>query len=149
MRNILRSASAAMNTIPSTSKRSHISYTVLGGAKHHRSTGPVSDVSVLLLNRRGRFYRAELLESIQPLGFREILCVERSGSGYDLEPLLHRFPSARFILLQSEATVGEIVNIGIEEARSSVVFVLWTDMSIGPGSITATWPWPTMKVPVP
>jgi hypothetical protein len=52
---------------------------------------------------------------------------------YDIEPLSREFPEIHFLLLQAEASPGEKINIGIEEARTRLVLVLWSDMKL-PGA---------------
>ncbi|GAH39464.1 unnamed protein product, partial [marine sediment metagenome] len=67
---------------------------------------------------------------MQKLGLGEIICIEGPHIPYDIEPLSRKFPNIRFLLLQDKASVGEKINLGIDEARSRLVLVAWSDMKI-------------------
>lgn len=73
---------------------------------------------------------------MERLGFSEIISIEGPGELYDLENLTLRFPSVRFLLLHQEASLGEQVNMGIEEAGGSHVLVIWNDMKISSGMLS-------------
>ena len=64
------------------------------------------------------------------MGFEDILSVEGLGGTYDVENLSRRHPGVRFLLLQKALSLGEIINLGIKEARATFVFVLWDDMRL-------------------
>jgi hypothetical protein len=87
-------------------------------------------LSVLLLNRGGKFYRTELLTELQSTGLGEVICIEGPHVPYDIEPLSRQFPDIRFLLFQQEASVGEKLNLAMEEARSRFVMVAWSDMKV-------------------
>ncbi len=125
-----------MSTIPTTSRRPRIPYTIVGGTRGTEGGAPFAGVTLCLLNRGGRLYRAELYTELVNLGFAEILSVEGPANSYDIENLSLRFPTIRFLLLHERATSGEMVNIGIDEARENYVLVLWNDMRIAPGSLS-------------
>ncbi len=124
-----------MNTTPSISNQPGIPYTVVGGFKIDRIRKYSYRLTVLLLNRGGRFYRKELLSEIQKLKLGEIICIEGPNIPYDIEPLSRQFPEIRFLLLQGNASEGERINLGIEEARSELVLVMWSDMQISSTSL--------------
>ncbi len=124
-----------MSTTPLISSKSRIPYTVVGGAKIVRVRRATNDVSILVMNRGGRFFRNELFHQIQDLGRHEILFIEGPQIPYDIEPLSRQYPRIRFLLLHAEASAGEKVNLGIEEARSAKVIVAWSDMKISPSCI--------------
>ncbi|UCF99072.1 MAG: hypothetical protein JSV89_05925 [Spirochaetaceae bacterium] len=123
-----------MSTTASIFKKRKVPYTVIGGSKVDRIRKSQAPLAVLLLNRGSRFYRQEKLQDLQDAGIGEIICVEGPRISYDIEPLSREFPEIRFLLLQEQASAGERINIGIEEARARLVFVLWSDMEFANGA---------------
>ena len=121
-----------MSTTASIFRKRKVPYTVLGGAKVDRIRKSLGPLSVLLLNRGSRFYRQEKLQALERAGIGDILCVEGPRIPHDIEALSKEFPRIHFLLLQEQATPGERINIGIEEARTRLVFVLWSDMELAP-----------------
>ena len=122
-----------MSTTPLIFKRPRISYTVVGRSEGARG----GELTVLLLARGGRFYREQLLQELGGLPAVQILSVEGPRPAYDLEDLARKYPGVRFLLLQAPASPGERINLGMEEARSEPVLVLWSDMHDDGGSIAA------------
>ena len=100
---------------------------MIGGLRVDRRQVDPPLLSVVLLNRGGRFYRRELLETLLAANLGEIVSVEGPGIGYDVAPLSGKLPGIRFLLLQQETSPGEKVNLAIGEARSRLVLVLWGD----------------------
>ena len=123
-----------MSTTASIFKKRKVPYTVIGGPKVDRIRKAQAPLAVLLLNRGSRFYRQEKLQVLQEAGIGEILCVEGPRVSHDIEVLSREFPEIHFLLLQEQATAGERINIGIEEARTRLVFVVWSDMELATGS---------------
>jgi len=119
-----------MSIIPTIFSRPRLSYTVVGGARLERGRRKPFRLTLLLLNRGGRFHRAELYRELQEIGLGEVICLEGPTVAYDIEPLSRQFPQFRFLLLQEDASSGERINCGIEEARSKWVLVAWSDMRI-------------------
>lgn len=118
-----------MNTIPTTLSDSAVPYTVVGASRG--STGSGVPVSLVVLGRGSRLFRAESLRDLDRLGFDSITCVEEGGAElFDVEALCQRFPRLRFILLGAPADPGTRINIALRESASPFVFVLWNDMSI-------------------
>jgi hypothetical protein len=122
-----------MSTTASIFEKRKVPYTVIGGPKVDRIRKTQAPLGVLLLNRGSRFYRKEKLKELQETGIGEVLCVEGPRISYDIEPLSREFPEIRFLLLQGQASAGERINIGIEEARTRLVFVMWSDMELATG----------------
>ncbi len=118
-----------MSTTPSIFRRPPVSYTVVGGPRSDRVRRDGDWLSVVLLARGGRFYREELLKELTEIPEAQVLSVEGPQPAYDLEELARRHPEVRFLVLQSQASPGEKINLGMEEARSSLVLVLWSDMT--------------------
>jgi len=119
-----------MNTIPSTSKHSGTPYTIAGGSKPALTAGKRRGITLLLLNRGARVYRSGLLHDITRLGFHEIISVEGPPASWDVEELSRRFQNVRFLVLHKEATVGEQINLGMQEAAGAYVLVVWNDLKI-------------------
>ncbi|MFP4364080.1 MAG: hypothetical protein ACLFR1_09445 [Spirochaetia bacterium] len=126
-----------MNTIPTTFKRIRVPFTVLGGQKYARDAKFSDVLSIVLSNRGGKIFRADVLEELDELGAGEIISVEGPGASYDLESLARRFTSVRFLRFHEHTSLGEQVNIAIQEARNKYVFVLWNDMEIPYTSISS------------
>lgn len=121
---------SVMNTIPSTTKRHRIQYTVVGGTRPHSGGKLPRSLSIVLLNRGGRPFKSGVFDELSEIGAAEIISVEGPGHSYDVENLARKYPEVRFVLLDESITVGERVNIGIEEAKSEFVFVLWNDLKL-------------------
>ncbi len=83
---------------------------------------------MLLLARGGRFYREEQLRELAAQPAVQIISVEGPSPAYDLEELAGRQPTIRFLLLRGPASPGEKINLGMEEALTERVLVLWSDM---------------------
>jgi len=120
---------AATNTIPLTSsvgwKGTLPSYTAVGGSERAASTG----LSLVLLNREGRYPRRTLFQELERTGFDYIISVEGDQERYDIEELSGRFPFVRFVLVKDKITVGEWINLAAAELSSPYFFVLWNDHS--------------------
>ncbi|HUX12679.1 MAG TPA: hypothetical protein VMW87_06600, partial [Spirochaetia bacterium] len=119
-----------MSTTPSTIKHPGVPYTVVGGKRVERKTSAPRVLSVLVLNRGGRFNRADYFDQLEQLHPDEIISIEPVGTPYDLETLANRHGNLRFLLLHSDTSRGQQVNIGIQEAHGRFVLVVWNDMAI-------------------
>jgi len=125
-----------MNTIPLTLDSYKPTYTVLGG-------GPGSGckdgfpVSVLLLNRGSRLYRASLIQDLVKVGFESIVSVEDLSDSPELEGIVSRHPQVRFVCLREEANLGVKMNIGVRESCSPFVLVLWNDMRLATSTLSS------------
>jgi len=124
-----------MNTIPLTLDARKPTYTVVGGGK--RTCADAFPVSVLLLNRGPRLYRAALLQELTHIGFEAVISVEVAGESPEIEGLASRFPHTRFISFKDEAGVGDFINVGMREACSPFVFVLWNDMRLATSTLSS------------
>jgi hypothetical protein len=83
---------------------------------------------VLLLSRGGRLYREEQLRELAGQSGVQVLSVEGPGPSYDLEELARADPAVRFLLLREPASPGERINLGMGEALTERVLVLWSDL---------------------
>ncbi len=120
-----------MNTIPITSKNPRIPYTIVGGRKSDKDLNLSPILSILVLNRGGRPYKAEYLKHLESLGDIEIMSVQAPQASYDVEALSVRFPQVKFLILGKNVSTGEQINIGILEATGKNVMVFWDDMRPG------------------
>jgi len=120
-----------MSTTPSTSE---LPYTVVGATSGVSAEKRIG-LSVLLLNRGGRPVRVETFLPFAESGGDEVIAVLGPQPHYEVEQLAGRVPNTRFLLLSRDVTLGERINMGIREARSRHVLVLWSDMY--PPAITA------------
>ncbi len=121
-----------MNTIPTTSKRVRIPYTVLRGESGEKNGGRkhFSRLTLLVLNRGKSIFKADFFREIENLGFSEVISVENPGFNYDLESVSRKFPFVKFLLLQESCSTGEQINIGLEESSGDFVYVVWNNMKI-------------------
>ncbi|MDR2841790.1 MAG: hypothetical protein LBV52_01155 [Spirochaetaceae bacterium] len=101
-------------------------YTVLGGTERLASTG----LSVILLNRGGRYPRKTYIDELKKQGFDYIVSVESQGANYEIEQLADAYPFVRFILLKEMLSVGEMINIAALEIKEPLFFVLWNDFHL-------------------
>ncbi|MBN1520674.1 MAG: hypothetical protein JW923_11370 [Spirochaetales bacterium] len=122
-----------MNTIPLTLDDRKTSYAVVGG----RGCPGNFPVSVVILNRGPRIYRAALVQDILDAGFDSLISVETGRPSPELEGVATRFPQLRFILLRDDVSVGEQINIAMREACSPYVFVIWNDMRLASSALSA------------
>jgi hypothetical protein len=118
-----------MSTIPTTFNEALPSYTVIGGRECRGFTG----LSVILLNRGGRYTRRCLFRDFEKAGFDTVVSVEPPSAHYDIEELSDRFPFVRFMMLQRAISPGEQINLAVSELDSPLLFVLWDDMKIFAG----------------
>ena len=102
----------------------------MGGEKVDRIRKYVYPISIVLITRRGRFYRETVLEELTKYKNAEILYIIASELSFDIEELHNKFPKVKFLLLKSDITAGEKLNIGIDEAKSRFVLSMWDDMKI-------------------
>jgi hypothetical protein len=95
----------------------------VGGAERAASTG----LSLVLLNRGGRYPRRTFFQELERIGFDYIISIEGSQERFDLEELSSRFPFVRFILVKEKITAGEAVNLAAAELSSPYFFIMWND----------------------
>lgn len=123
-------APAAMSGTPITSKAAGVPYTVVGGGRRDKIRKYPFKMTVLILTRGGRLFRGELLEQIASLGIGEVVWVEGPEASRDLESLCRDFPEARFLTMQTETSIGAMIDIGISESQAPHVLCMWSDMRI-------------------
>lgn len=106
------------------------------GEKKADDESPAPYVTILLLNRGGKFYREELFKNVRNYRFAETIYIEGPDISYDIESLLKKFSEVKFLLLKENISAGEKINLGIKESRSIFTFVIWSDMKIVEKSFT-------------
>ncbi len=131
-------AGSAMNTIPTTSKRPRIPYTVVSGGSRIKQQKKPGKITLLILNQGNSLYKEEMLRDVEKLGFCEIISIENPGVSYDVENVSRKIPSVKFLLLQESCNTGEQINIGIKEAESDFVFVIWNNMKLPSSSLSVS-----------
>jgi len=125
-----------MNSIPIIFNERKVPHTIIGG-KVKKSDEDDSPVTVILLNRGGRYYRSSVFQSLEKSGFTSILSVELSNEPYDIENLSVRFPSVKFLVPMEKVSIGEMINTGMAETNSPLVFVVWNDMRVTPSGVSS------------
>jgi hypothetical protein len=118
-----------MNTIPITFNQDFPSYTVIGGRESAHSTG----LSVVLLNRGGRYARRGIFHDLEKTGFDNVVSVEPEPVHYDLDELSARFPFVKFLLPHKKISLGEQINLAVSEIDTPLFFVLWNDLKMVAG----------------
>ncbi len=125
-----------MNTIPTIFNERKVPHTIVGGTVK-KSDEETSPVTVILLNRGGRYYRSAVFQSLENAGFTSVISVEMSNEPYDIENLSTRFPSVKFLVPLEKVSIGEMINTGVAETNSPFVFVVWNDIRVSPSGISA------------
>jgi len=123
-----------MNTIPTIFNERKVAHTVIGGAIR-KSDEERSPLTVVLLNRGGRYYRSAVFQALENAGFSSVISVEISTEAYDIEGLSGRFPGVKFLVPLEQVTVGEMINTAMAETDSPFVLVLWNDVKLSPAGL--------------
>ncbi len=129
-------AGSVMNTIPTTSKRPRIPYTVVSGGSRIKQKKNPGRMTLLILNQGNSIYKTDMLKEVEKMGFCEIISIENPGVSYDVENVSRKIPSVKFLLLQESCNTGEQINIGIKESNCDFVFVMWNNMKIASSSLS-------------
>ncbi len=120
-----------MNTIPLIFNERQIERTVLGGEnsedKEYVYTSKIP-CSLILLNRGNNHYRQQNIDNILRIGFSEVISIESSSLSYNLEDFAHRYPQVKFIVPLEKLSIGDMINIGIEECSCPYALVVWNDI---------------------
>jgi hypothetical protein len=124
-----------MSTTPTISDTA---YTVVGGARPPRddAAGVSSRLALVVLNREGRLDREDLLREYSAGGPAELVYVSGPEGGWDIEARSRQFPHVRFVLLKQRASTGEWINLAMQETRSPMVMVLWSNIRCPPESLS-------------
>jgi hypothetical protein len=131
------STSEPRATAPGTEGRSGLGYTVVGSASAPKELSSHLPLSVVVLNRGGRYYRERLFREIESFGVNSIVSVEGSEAGYDMESLARSVPRLRFLIAPERSGPGERVNLAVEESPGPLVLVIWSDMRVPAASLSS------------
>ena len=123
-----------MSTIPSISEAG---YTVVGGESLDREEREKPGLSIILLNRGSRQFRRDLFDELCKLGARDIISIEAAPCPYDVEPLVRRHPTLRFLIFSGTLNPGAWINAAMRESLSENVFVIRGDMQIRAATISS------------
>lgn len=118
-----------MSITPIIFNEKKVPHTIVGG-KTRKTDENEEDLTVILLNRGGRYYRSAVFQNLENAGFTSIISIELSREPYDIENLSIRFPSVKFLVPLETVTVGEMINTGMAETDAARVFVVWNDMRV-------------------
>ena len=116
-----------MSTIPITFNETIPSYTVIGGKERLR-TFSAAGLSVVLLNRGGRYARRHIFDDFEKTGFDSVVSIEPEPAHYDLNDLSAEFPFVRFILIKGTISLGDQINLAVSELNTPLFYVMWNDM---------------------
>lgn len=118
-----------MSTTPTIFNEKKVAHTIVGG-KTRKTDETTEDLTVILLNRGGRYYRSAVFQNLENAGFDSVISIELSSEPYDIENLSVRFPSVKFLVPLETVTVGEMINTGMAETCAKRVLVVWNDMRV-------------------
>ncbi len=110
---------------------SDVSYTIVGGTRVQQRGPDTRGVSALVLDRGSRTVRGDSLERLAAAGVGEVISVLGPAPHYDVEQLAAKMNNARFVLLGSDISPGEQINIGVHVSMFPLVLVLWSDLDLG------------------
>ncbi len=121
-------------TTPETpdASQGRVPYTVVGGPRWDRVRKFPFSMTLLVLSRGDRLFRADLLSDLVARGLGEVVWVEGAEPSADVETLAKDHPEVRFLLIRAPTTDGERINIGVAEARAPLVLCFWSDMRTAP-----------------
>lgn len=122
-----------MNTIPTTFDEHQINLSELGGRVENQKAA--LNMSVILLNTNGSYFKDSLLETLLNCNFRSIIAVEINSKNHSVEDLSRKYPSIRFIVPLEETTDGELINLAMAEIQADYVMVLRNNLLLTPNFI--------------
>ena len=125
-----------MNPIPSIFNEHQINMAILGGKE--QMPGMHMDVTAVIINSSWSTYRAKMIENLLRCGFAEIISIESDSENYTIGDFSKKFPFAKIIIPQGNMTTGDMINIGIGEARTEYVLVLRDSIDFSKEILTPT-----------
>ncbi len=127
-----------MNTIPTTFNQRIIERTVLGGVETDSKI--LMPVTCLVLNRSGNSYRNFIFDRLIYQGFEKVIWIESNIGGKTsstqlkgrhLDELSTQYPTVKFLVPNDGSdyvSIGDMINLGMQEANTPYVLVLFDDM---------------------
>jgi hypothetical protein len=127
-----------MNTTPSTTNAGSLGgYTVFGNKAPLKAS---NNISLCILRRGGKIFTQSVLDSFKNSDADEIIHIDglwsKGGNRNETEALALRNKDIRFIQSKDPRTIGELINLGIHEARRDLVLFVWDDMKTAPAKFT-------------
>jgi hypothetical protein len=125
----------ATNITPLTPERSPLPYTIVGGQGMGGNPRSLLPFSVMVLHRNNSYDREQIFDRLHRLNVQQVLSVETGVPRYDIEAYAGAYKEFRFMLLpEAPASVGELINLAMQEVHSSLVLVMWSDTIVLPVS---------------
>lgn len=133
-----KNVAPVMNIIPTTFNQRIIDRTVLGGVENDSKI--LMPVTCLVLNRSGNSYRNFIFDKLIYQGFEKVIWIESNmdgknsfvhKKGRNLDELSYQFPTVKFLIPHDRGnfvSIGDMINLGMQEATSPYVLVLFDDM---------------------
>ncbi|HAK68507.1 MAG TPA: hypothetical protein DEO40_00145 [Treponema sp.] len=115
-----------MNTIPLIFNQRTVDRTILGGVEQDQNVS--MPVTCLILNRNGNKYRSIIFDRLIYHGFEKVICVEAKKNLRGLDELSQQYPTVKFMIPHEHVTPGDMMNLGMGEAKSPYVLVLQDDL---------------------
>jgi hypothetical protein len=116
-----------MNTIPLIFNERKVKRTVI--ERSEQPSGADIPVCALLINGSHQ-YRDTQLENLVHCSFTSVISIETVTDNYNIEHTARLFPTVTFIIVAEKVTMGELINIAMEEVRESHVLVLKDTLKI-------------------
>ena len=118
----MKNAESAMNTIPLTFNEHQIKRTVLGGTQTMQ--GFKMNVSVIMINDSGIQSYVQTVKRLISCGFKSIVWAEPSKYNFNIEGISRQFPTVKFVVPLEESTLGELINLCVEEIDTEYFLVV-------------------------
>jgi GT2 family glycosyltransferase len=125
-----------------------VEYTVIGKTPVPPTVLADRDrLSLVILGRGGRPFRADSLTDLARYDAAEILTMESGDPVPDSENLTDRHPNARFYFVRGGAGTGDLVNLAASEIQTEYFLVLWSDTRLLPPVLSSRLLYSLMESP--
>lgn len=118
----MKNVENAMNTIPLTFNEHQIKRTVLGGTQTVQNFK--MNVTVIMINDSGIQSHIQTIKRLISCGFKSIVWAEPSKCNFNIEGISRQYPSVKFVIPLEEATIGELINLCVEEVETEYFLVV-------------------------
>lgn len=115
----------AMSTIAGITENLGQSYTVVGGNELVQE----ENLSLVLLNRGGRFRLKAVIDKLYSQGFKQLCIVEVGAENREIEELVHKYSGLRFIVFARPLSIGQYINIVAKEMSGEYFLIVWDNIN--------------------
>lgn len=124
----MKNAESAMNTIPLTFNEHQIKRTVLGGSQYTKDFK--LNVTVIMINDSGIQSHIQTIKKLISCGFKSIVWAELSKYSFNIDGISRQYPNVKFVIPLEESTIGELINLCVEEIDTEYFLVVRGCMKI-------------------